>query len=138
MLAAGARSAAPAPEGRRHAARRSGRLHAGRRSALALKVSLPEGLHTQSNKPRDPLLIPTELDDRRAGRRHGEGDRLSAVDRSRSSGGDSRSRVFEQEFAIGVQLVDRADAAPGDVRRFPAQPALSGLRRQICATRRAR
>ena len=28
---------------------------------LALKVSLPEGLHTQSNKPRDPLLIPTEL-----------------------------------------------------------------------------
>ena len=28
---------------------------------VALKVSLPEGLHTQSNKPRDPLLIPTEL-----------------------------------------------------------------------------
>ena len=27
----------------------------------ALKVALPEGLHTQSNKPRDPLLIPTEL-----------------------------------------------------------------------------
>jgi thiol:disulfide interchange protein DsbD len=28
---------------------------------LALKVSLPEGLHTQSNTPRDPLLIPTVL-----------------------------------------------------------------------------
>src|SRR4051812_49869798 len=28
---------------------------------VALRVSLPEGLHTQSNKPRDPLLIPTEL-----------------------------------------------------------------------------
>ena len=27
----------------------------------ALKVSLPEGLHTQSNKPRDPTLIPTVL-----------------------------------------------------------------------------
>ncbi len=31
------------------------------RRASRCKVSLPEGLHTQSNKPRDPLLIPTEL-----------------------------------------------------------------------------
>ena len=29
--------------------------------ALALRVSLPEGLHTQSNTPRDPNLIPTVL-----------------------------------------------------------------------------
>ena len=28
---------------------------------LALKVSLPEGLHTQSNKPLDATLIPTVL-----------------------------------------------------------------------------
>src|SRR5262249_32915165 len=28
---------------------------------VALKVSLPEGLHTQSDKPRDPNLIPTVL-----------------------------------------------------------------------------
>ena len=28
---------------------------------LALRVTLPEGVHTQSNKPRDPSLIPTEL-----------------------------------------------------------------------------
>ena len=33
----------------------------GTTARVALKVSLPEGLHTQSNKPRDPLLIPTEL-----------------------------------------------------------------------------
>ena len=36
-------------------------VRAGERIRVALKVSLPEGLHTQSNKPRDPLLIPTEL-----------------------------------------------------------------------------
>ena len=36
-------------------------LHAGDTARVALKISLPEGLHTQSNKPRDPLLIPTEL-----------------------------------------------------------------------------
>src|ERR1044071_1417289 len=34
---------------------------AGETARIALKVSLPEGLHTQWNKPRDPLLIPTEL-----------------------------------------------------------------------------
>src|SRR5215213_1805491 len=33
----------------------------GGRARVALKVVLPEGLHTQSNKPRDPNLIPTEL-----------------------------------------------------------------------------
>ena len=37
---------------------------------LALKVSLPEGLHTQSDTPRDPNLIPTVLTID-AGRRHG-------------------------------------------------------------------
>ena len=33
----------------------------GSRVRAALKVTVPEGLHTQSNKPRDPLLIPTSL-----------------------------------------------------------------------------
>src|SRR5690348_14708855 len=28
---------------------------------VALQVSLPEGLHVQSNQPRDASLIPTEL-----------------------------------------------------------------------------
>jgi DsbC/DsbD-like thiol-disulfide interchange protein len=35
--------------------------HPGAAVRVALKVSLPEGLHTQSNKPRDENLIPTEL-----------------------------------------------------------------------------
>ena len=34
----------------------------GRTARAALEVALPEGLHVQSNKPRDPLLIPTALD----------------------------------------------------------------------------
>ena len=36
-------------------------VHAGGPVRVALKVSLPEGLHTQSNKPRDENLIPTVL-----------------------------------------------------------------------------
>ena len=36
-------------------------VRAGGPARVAVKVVLPEGLHTQSNKPRDPNLIPTEL-----------------------------------------------------------------------------
>src|SRR5882672_8280545 len=37
------------------------RTETGAEAGLVLNVSLPAGLHTQSNKPRDPLLIPTIL-----------------------------------------------------------------------------
>src|SRR5262249_57304511 len=36
-------------------------VRAGTSVRAALQVTLPEGLHTQSNKPRDPTLIPTVL-----------------------------------------------------------------------------
>src|ERR1700693_3167086 len=36
-------------------------VHAGAMARVALKISLPQGLHTQSNTPRDPNLIPTVL-----------------------------------------------------------------------------
>jgi len=36
-------------------------VHAGDKVRLALKVALPEGLHTQSDKPRDPTVIPTVM-----------------------------------------------------------------------------
>lgn len=36
-------------------------LHAGSTARLALKVVLPDDIHVQSDKPRDPALIPTVL-----------------------------------------------------------------------------
>jgi thiol:disulfide interchange protein DsbD len=70
----------------------------------ALKVSLPEGLHTQSNKPRDPLLIPTELTiDAPAGVTVKEIVWPPSTD-FKSAGQDQPLAVFEQTFAIGVQL----------------------------------
>src|SRR4029077_12465885 len=36
-------------------------VHAGETARVAVRVSLPEGLHTRSTKPRDENLIPTEL-----------------------------------------------------------------------------
>ncbi|HYM25984.1 MAG TPA: protein-disulfide reductase DsbD domain-containing protein [Vicinamibacterales bacterium] len=80
---------------------------------LALRVTLPEGLHTQSNKPRDPSLIPTELTiDTPPG---------VSVDEIvwpppqdlKQEGLDQLLAVFEHEFFIGVQL---KPAAPADAR----------------------
>src|SRR5690242_8335739 len=36
-------------------------VHAGKSIRVALTVTLPEGLHVQSDRPRDPSLIPTTL-----------------------------------------------------------------------------
>ena len=36
-------------------------VRAGTEARVALQVALPDGFHVQSNKPRDPNLIPTEL-----------------------------------------------------------------------------
>jgi len=79
-------------------------LHAGDSARVALRVSLPEGLHTQSNKPRDPLLIPTELTiDAPAGVTVKEVVFPPSTDLTQA-GQDQPLAVFEQTFAIGVQL----------------------------------
>jgi cytochrome c biogenesis protein CcdA len=79
-------------------------LHAGDTARVALRVSLPEGLHTQSNKPRDPLLIPTELTiDVPVGVTVKEIVFPPSTD-LKQAGQDQPLAVFEQTFGIGVQL----------------------------------
>ena len=81
----------------------------------ALRISLPEGLHTQSNKPRDPLLIPTELTvDAPAGITVKEIVWPTSTD-LKQAGQDQPLAVFEQTFAIGVQLDLAASLPPGAV-----------------------
>ena len=101
-------------------------VHAGGPVRVALKVSLPEGLHTQSNKPRDESLIPTVLTiDPVAG---------VAVDEIvwpppqdlNQAGQDKPLAVFEREFLVGVRLSLAASVAAGDVT-VPAH-----LRYQAC------
>ena len=100
-------------------------VHAGDAVRVALKVSLPEGLHTQSNKPRDPLLIPTELSfDPPTGVTVNEIVWPPATDFNQA-GQDKPLAVFEREFVIGVQLSLPSTAA-GDL----AVPAK--LRYQAC------
>src|SRR6266850_5367851 len=71
---------------------------------VALKVSLPEGLHTQSNKPRDPLLIPTEITiDTPSGVTVEEIVWPPSTDFN-SAGQDKPLAVFEHQFAVGIPL----------------------------------
>src|SRR5438045_6975455 len=90
-------------------------VHPGTLVRAALQVKLPEGFHVQSNKPRDPSLIPTTL-------RFDAADPVKvrevvfppAVDQ-KVLGYDQPLAVFEREFAIGVEFVVPSSAAIGNL-----------------------
>ena len=89
--------------------------HAGDVVHAALTVSLPEGFHVQSNKPRDPSLIATELTvDAPNGVSVKEIVFPAPVD-LKLQGADQPLAVFEQRFAIGVQLALAPDVATGSL-----------------------
>src|SRR5262249_29008303 len=100
--------------------------HPGETARVALKVSLPEGLHTQSNKPRDENLIPTELSITAPPGVTVKEIVWPAPTDLNQVGADKPLAVFEQTFAIGVQLTVDASVPPGDL----IVPA--GLRYQAC------
>jgi thioredoxin:protein disulfide reductase len=101
-------------------------VHAGETARVALKVSLPEGLHTQSNKPRDENLIPTELTiEAPPGVVLKEIVWPPATDLNQI-GADKPLAVFEQTFAIGVTLA-LPPALPAGALTVPAR-----LRYQAC------
>jgi thiol:disulfide interchange protein len=98
----------------------------GTAARLALQIALPDGLHVQSNKPRDPSLIPTVLTINPP-----EG--VSATEivfpapiDLKQEGVDEPLAVFAREFAVGVQLSVAPSAATGTL----AVPAR--LRYQAC------
>jgi thiol:disulfide interchange protein DsbD len=92
----------------------------------ALKVALPEGFHVQSNKPRDPSLIATELAvEGPSGIQLDELVFPKAVDFPQE-GLDQPLLVFDREFTIGVRLALPANLPPGEVT-VPAR-----LRYQAC------
>jgi len=101
-------------------------VHAGDSVRLALQVSLPEGLHTQSNAPLDPTLIPTVLTIAApAGVAIDEVVYPKTTDLAQT-GQDKPLKVFEREFAIGVQVTLAPGTPEGDLI-VPAR-----LRYQAC------
>jgi thioredoxin:protein disulfide reductase len=98
---------------------------------LALLVSLPEGFHTQSNKPRDPLLIPTVLTfDPPQGVTVDEIVWPPTTDFT-VAGQDKPLAVFEHEFAIGVRLTLAANVASGALV-IPANLRYQACNAELC------
>ena len=81
----------------------------------ALQIALPDGFHVQSNKPRDPSLIPTVLTiDAPAGVTVAEVVFPTPVDLNQV-GADQPLAVFEHDFALGVRLTVAPSAPRGDL-----------------------
>src|SRR5262249_8430361 len=103
-----------------------GTARAGDRARVALEVVLPQGLHTQSDKPRDPNLIPTELTvDAPSGVTLAEIVWPTPTE-FQVEGLPDKLLVFEHEFVIGAELALATNVATGDIK-IPAH-----LRYQAC------
>jgi len=90
-------------------------VHAGSTVQVALQVSLPDGLHVQSDKPRDPLLIPTVLTiEPPAGVTVAEIAYPEATDFAQA-GQKVPLAVFEQRFVVGARLTIDRTLSPGDL-----------------------
>jgi len=88
--------------------------HAGETIRAAVRVSLPEGFHVQSNRPRDPSLIPTTLKiDSTPDVSVSEIVFPAPVDQ-KVLGYDQPLAVFERDFSIGVQFAVAPAAAAAD------------------------
>ncbi len=104
---------------------------AGDRARVALQVSLPEGLHVQSNRPRDPSLIPTELSvEAPAGVTVREIVYPPSSDLA-SAGSDQPLAVFERAFTIGAELTIAGTVAPGEVK-VPVRLRYQACDAQVC------
>jgi DsbC/DsbD-like thiol-disulfide interchange protein len=101
-------------------------VHAGTTVRLALRVALPEGLHVQADKPRDPSLIPTTLTiDPPTGITVADIAYPKPTDLAQV-GQKEQLVVFEQTFVVGVRVALDRGLMPGEV----AVPAR--LRYQAC------
>ena len=96
---------------------------------VALQIALPDGFHVQSNKPRDPSLIPTELTSTRRRAFRSKSWCSRQAEDFKQEGLPEPLLVFEREFTLGVPSRPRGGCAAWRARRAGA-PALSGVRRQ--------
>ncbi len=102
-------------------------VHAGTTVRLAVRVSLPDDVHVQSNAPRDPMLIGTAVTVQPP-------PGVTVVDTVYPASTDftlagqaSPLAVFEQRFVVGVKLAIDASAPEGSELTIPIR-----LRYQAC------
>ncbi len=90
-------------------------IQPGQTMTVELRVELPEDIHVQSDKPRDPYVIPTLLTFTLP-----EGVTVEEITYPASTdfllaGWKEPLAVFEHEFTIEVRLALDADVSPGDM-----------------------
>ena len=91
-------------------------VHPGGSARAAITVRLPEGFHMNSDQPRDPNLIPITVSmEAVPAVASAQAAFPDAVD-LKQEGEPVPLRVFEREFAIGIQLAVAPDAAIGSHR----------------------
>jgi thiol:disulfide interchange protein len=101
-------------------------VRAGSTVRAAITVALPESFHVQSNKPRDPSLIATELTVEPPSGIQVEELVFPVATDFRQEGLDEPLLVFDRQFTIGVRFSLPADIPAGDIV-VPAR-----LRYQAC------
>ncbi|MSO36605.1 MAG: hypothetical protein EXQ54_09275, partial [Acidobacteria bacterium] len=101
-------------------------IQPGGTARAAITVRLPEGFHMNSDRPRDPNLIPITVSMEAVPAVASATVAFPEAIDLKQEGEPVPLRVFEREFAIGVQFTAAADAAIG-VSRVPLR-----VRYQAC------
>src|SRR5688572_15571124 len=101
-------------------------VHPGTTARVALQVTLPRNLHVQSDRPRDPLLIPTVLTIEPPAGVTLRGTAFPPAIDLKQEGQAEPLAVFENTFALGAELAVAPNAPLGPLR-VPAR-----LRYQAC------
>jgi cytochrome c biogenesis protein CcdA len=106
-------------------------VRAGSVIRAAVEVQLPEGLHVNSNKPRDPSLIPIKLSvEPPPGVSVLEIVYPEPID-LKQEGAVQPLAVFEREFAIGVRLRIGSELQPGEIA-VPARLRYQACDEKVC------
>jgi thiol:disulfide interchange protein DsbD len=90
-------------------------IAAGSTTRVALTVTLPEGLHVQSDAPRDPSLIPTVLTVEAPAGVTVRNLIYPAPTDFEQAGAPQPLAVFEREFVTGAELAISEDANRGEL-----------------------
>jgi DsbC/DsbD-like thiol-disulfide interchange protein len=90
-------------------------VHPGSTARMALQVTLPEGVHVQSNAPRDPMLIATAVTVTNPAGATLEEIVYPPASDFRQIGQTTPLAVFEQRFAVGISVAVSVSAVPGDL-----------------------
>jgi cytochrome c biogenesis protein CcdA/DsbC/DsbD-like thiol-disulfide interchange protein len=104
---------------------------------VALQIELPEGYHMNSNKPRDPSLIPVVVTVPSPDQQMPDGVSLGEIvfptpTDLKQRGADQPLSVFERKFAIGATLKMAASATSGGRIHVPVRFRYQACDESMC------